>query len=262
MFPNLFSQTHARVAQWRAREDVLGVLLVGSKSGGFGDEFSDDDLEVVLTDDAFARLAPREISDVLIQGEGVTRKMIYDAEYLSLTALQAKRVSTHDLDHYPYAHAPLLFDRDGRVAEAVQAAQKMDASFRLARLRHATIDAALAPRRAQKTLRRGFIGAGHLLVARGAKALTRLLFALEWRWVPLDHWLERELPTLADPTHAAPLLVDALTRGDPAPLIEAIKALEPRLVADGVPPAKEWNALFLELVHPANAAERAVHGLD
>ncbi len=257
----IFPQTAAKLEEWKTRTDVLGIFHVGSKSHGRGDDLSDDDLEVVLTDESFARLEPAEISDVLIEGEGKTRKMIYDAEYISLSYLQHKPRSPHDIDHWPYERGVMLFDRDGRTSVAVQAAAKMDADFRHKRLLHGTIDAAFAPRRALKTLGRGFDGAGHLLVARGAKALSRLLFALEWRWVPLDHWLESELQTLDDPTRAAPLLVDALRRGDPAPLIDALKQLEDRLAEEGVPHSDKWNALFLELIHPTRAEERAIHGL-
>lgn len=258
----IFPQTAAKISEWKARADVLGVIHVGSKSHGHGDDWSDDDLEVVLTDESFARLAPAQISDLLIEGEGKARKLIYDAEYIPLSYLEHKAQSPHDLDHWPYQSAPVLFDRDGRVGHAVRAAAIMNPEFRHARLLHATIDAAFPPRRALKTRRRGFEGAVNLLIARGAKALSRLLFALEWRWVPLDHWIEVELQTLADPIRAAPMLIDALKRNDPQPLIDAMKQLEARLIAEGIPPSTQWNDLFLELIHPSRAAERAVHGID
>ena len=258
----VFPQTAARIEQWKARDEVLGVIHVGSKSHGHGDELSDDDLEVVLTDESFARLAPKEISELLIEGEGKTRKMIYYTEFISLGYLALKPQSTHDLDHWPYERGVVLFDRDGQVGSIVHAVGKMSADFRHARLLHGTIDAAFPPRRALKTRRRGFEGAVTMLVAHGAKAMSRLLFALEWHWVPLDHWLEAELQTLDDPTRAVPMVIDALKRNDPQPLIDALKGLEDRLADEGVPRSDQWNELFLELIHPARAAERAIHGLD
>src|SRR5436309_603011 len=65
-------------------------------------------------------------------------------------------------------------------------------------------------RRATKARERGFGAAVALLVDRGARALSRVLFALEGRWTPLDHWLERELATLEDPSGAARHLLAAL----------------------------------------------------
>jgi hypothetical protein len=257
----IFPATAARLEAWKAQPGVLGVLLVGSKSRAHNDDLSDDDLEVLLSDEAFAQLAPADCGEVFIEGEGAARTLIYDVQYTSLASLERKRFSPYDLDHWPYERAQVLFDHDGRVSAAVGAAGKMDAAFRQTRLLHATVDAWVAPRRAMKTLRRGADCAGRMIISRGAKALARVLFALEWRWVPLDHWLEAELRTLDDPTQAGALLCTAVSTGDPAPLEQALNQLEDRLFAEGVPRANERRALFYELLHPSRAEERAIHGL-
>ncbi len=258
----IFPQTAARLEGWKSRAEVAGVVLVGSKSRGYGDRLSDDDLEVILDDEAHARLSPTGCADYLIEGEGEARKVIYDAQYVPLGELEGKARSARDLDHWPYESAPVLYDRDGRVATAVAAAARMDAGFRRARLLHATVDAGVALRRAAKTKGRGMEGAALLLLARGAKALTRLLFALEWRWVPLDHWLEPELGTLKEGGGAARNLIEALRTGDPSLLNDALNSLEDRLHAEGVPRPAGRTELFFELIHPSRAEERAVHGLN
>lgn len=257
----IFEATAARVAHWTEQPEVLGVLLVGSRSRGHADALSDDDLEVILEDVAFARLAPKDCVEILVEGEGPGRKLIYDAQYLAISVLERKAASHHDLDRWPYERAQVLFDRDGRVAAAVSAAGHMDPEFRAARLRHATVDAWTASHRAGKTLRRGAEAAGRMLVARAAKALLRVLFALEGRWVPLDHWLEAELRTLRDPTHAAGLVLEGLLNGSPEPLERALAGLEELLAAEGVARPAGRRALFLELIHSSQAAERALHGL-
>lgn len=258
----IFPATAARLAQWKAQQEVLGVVLVGSKSRGHNDQYSDDDLEVLLSDEAFAALTPTECSEIFIEGEGDQRKLIYDAQLTSLTDIQRKLHSHHDLDHWPYERAQVLFDRDGKVAETVQAVGKMPADFRHLRLQHATIDAWTAAARARKTLHRGFEGAGCLLVARGAKALSRLLFALEWRWVPMDHWLELELPTLEDPTHGGPLLIEALKTHNPDVLDEVLNTLAARLEQEGISSSYQGrHDLFFELIHKNRAEERSIHGL-
>lgn len=237
------------------------MLLVGSRSRGHADALSDDDLEVLLTSEAHARLAPEECIDVLIEGEGAARKIIYDAQYTTLADLQRKATSHIDLDRWPYERARALFDRDGSVNEAVESARRMDADFRHKRLLHATIDAWIPPLRASKALKRGFDGASHLLVARGARAMCRLIFALEWRWVPLDHWLEAEMRTLADLDQVGLLVVQSLITGDPSLITEGLNRLEERLAIEGVPRPKERADLFYTLIHPSHAEERAIHGL-
>lgn len=257
----IFPQTAERLAAWRADPEVLGVVLVGSKSRGHQDDLSDDDLEVLLTDSAFAKIEPGKCHALLIEGEGPSRRIVYDAQLTTLTDLERKATSPFDLDHWPYERSPVLFDRDGRVATAVAAAGRMDETFRRLRLVHATIDAAGAVYRARKTKTRGFDAAGALLVARGARALLRIVFALESRWVPLEHWVEREVATLEDLEGAVPLVLEGLREGRPEPLIDALTRLEDRLAAEGVARPAERTALFLELVHADRAAERAIHGL-
>ena len=119
---DIFPETANRVKEWAAQEDVLGVVLVGSRSGDHADELSDDDLEVLLTDEAGARLAPAECIDLLAAGEGSERTLIYDAQYTTLTDLRRKAGSPFDLDRWPYERARVLFDRNGDVAPAVKAA--------------------------------------------------------------------------------------------------------------------------------------------
>ena len=258
---SIFPQTAARIAQWQSQPEVIGVLLVGSKSRGHSDELSDDDLEVLLTDESFALRAPAECSELVFEDPGETGKMIYDTQYTPFTYLQNKLTSPLDLDHWPYEQAKVLFDRDGRVTPTVAALGRMDAEFRHTRLLYATLNTSIAFGRAVKTLQRGHEGAGRLIVARGARALSNLLFALEWRWTPLDHWLENELRTLADPTHTGALLIESLKSGRPDPLREALNGLEDRLVSEGVPRPEGRRALFFELIHPSRSAERAIHGV-
>ena len=257
----VFDQTRKRVEEWAADPEVLGVLLVGSRSRGHSDELSDDDLEVILTDKAAARLSPPECSDLLIEGERPNRRIIYDAQYLSISALKAKERSTFDLDHWPYERAKVLFDRNGSLPELVSGLGQMDRDFRAKRLRHSTIDASIPVYRVGKCLKRGQTASAHLLVVRGARALTRIVFALESRWVPLDHWLEPELRTLQNETGLTPHIVDALVTLDVAHIQTGLSLLEDRLAAEGVPGPTERNDLFMELIHPDNVEERAVHGL-
>jgi hypothetical protein len=257
----VFDETRRRIAEWASQPEVLGVLLVGSRSRGHPDALSDDDLEVILTDDVAARLSPAQCSDVLIEGERPNRRIIYDAQYLGISALSAKEHSTFDLDHWPYEQARVLYDRDGQLDDVVSRLARMDPDFRSKRLRHATIDAAVPIYRVEKCLKRGQTASAKLLVVRGARALARLAFALEWRWVPLDHWLEPELRTLRDEHGVARCIVDALETLDVGHIQAGLGLLEEPLASEGVPRPAERNGLFMEIIHPSKVEERAIHGL-
>jgi hypothetical protein len=138
----------------------------------------------------------------------------------------------------------------------------MDESFRRSRIRHGALDAWIAAHRTTKTRKRGFEASARVILARGVRALTRVLFALESRWAPLDHWLEAELKTLKDPMRVAPQLVRSMNDQDPSPLIAALESLDEPLATEGFPlEIEKRRELFLELIHPENRVERATHGL-
>lgn len=255
----LFPETLAAIEAWKARPEVLGVVHVGSKSRGHGDERSDDDLEVILTEEAYAALTPAACIEVLVDDRG---REIWDAQMLPLSDLERKAGSTLDLDRWPYERAPVVYDRDGRVAAVVARIGAMPAEFRKERILHGALDAGINARRAEKARSRAQEFAARALIARAALALTRVAFALEGRWAPLDHWLEQELRTLADGAAAAEGIRDALIGAEPAAILRAIATLEPRLAPEGFPTDRPGRqALFAELIHPRRAAERAVHGL-
>jgi hypothetical protein len=258
----IFPETARRIEQYKSRPGVLGVLLVGSKSRGHADQHSDDDLEVFLTDEEFSRIAPRETGDLLIVGEGETRRIIYDTQYLPLSDLERKASSPIDLDRWPYEKARVLFDLEGRLAPAVEDVAWMSPEFRRLRLLHATIDAWTAPFLVAKARRHGANSPARLYLGRGVLAVARILFGLEYRWVPLFHWLEKELMSLEDSSCAGDLLLEALREDEVGPLQEALRRLEERLFAEGVPRSADRHALFYELVHPSRAEERAIHGLS
>ena len=255
---NIRDQTAARLSALAEQPAVLGMVLIGSCSRGFADELSDDDVEVILTNQAFADLSPGECGELDSGSAGVPA---YDLRFTSLGELWRRSRSPYDRDHWQYEWAQLLFERDGRVRDAVTQAARMDGAFRRERLLYGAIDAWMATQRAPKTFLRGMEGSGRLVVVRGALALARVLFALEWRWTPPACWIEAELRTLVDPQRVGPTLADALRHGEPARLIEALDRLEERLWAEGVPRAADRRACFLDLVHPSRALERAQHDL-
>ena len=249
--------TRMFVTRMREQAEELGVVsvvLVGSKSRGFGDHRSDDDVEVFLTDAMYLRRAPSACVEQHFAGE----KLMCDVRYLPLEHVQWKRASLLDTDHWPYERAQVLLDHDGIMRKTVEVLGCMGSTFRKKRIIYSTVSTTIAIGKACKALQRGCEAAGRMTVARGAKALSRILFALEWRWVPPDHWLEQDAKTLSDPARAVPVLMEALKTGDPLVLRKALEQLEETFPSD-VPGREARASHYVEIVHAGQVGERALH---
>jgi hypothetical protein len=248
---DIFHKTMHFVQGIQKQDEVLGIILVGSKSRGYDDQRSDDDLEVLVTEHASLLAAVEHYYDPTSQ------KLLYDARYITLLALQQKVGSSLDGEHWPYEQARILFDRGG-TEPLIQALGTMDATFREKRIAYAAVSTTVAIGKAFKALERGYEASGRLALARGVTSLARLIFALEWRWKPTDHWLEQDAKTLADASGAFPFLIEALTTGNPAWLREAMNRLERN---PEVPDKRKRAQLYTEIFHQSHAEDRVIHML-
>ena len=101
------------------REGVVGIYVVGSATRPHRDDLSDYDIEVVLEDPAYARTPDAE-RQVFVYKDSEPKVVDYEfylrpwSEFLALVS------STQDLFHYPYQHAVILHDPDGRIASIVR----------------------------------------------------------------------------------------------------------------------------------------------
>ena len=240
---------------------VGAILLRGSVSLGIYDDASDDDLEVVLSasggyDDAHGdrRLAlvwPRS-------GKG---GIVCDAFLTTADELAARASSALDVDRWPYRQAKILHARDPAVLHALERVASMPDSYRTARLRHGVLDITLACERGRRCEQRGQNVEGLLVAVRGARALARVLFALEWQWVPLDHWFTFGLSRLSDPAGCADLCREALETGSVAPLVNAAARLRGYLSQEEGSSGWTHTELLSLIRRPDGRRERSIHGL-
>ena len=251
--------TQDRLNAWINDPSVKAVVLVGSRSRKFDIDTSDDDLLIVLTDSAFEARSASECTEALKAGS----QGVYDATYTSVSAMAEMARSPRDVDHEHFERAITLFDRCNDVRPLISRLADMPESFRRLRLLHGILDTWGAARRARKAARRGIpYTAISLVLAYGAQALARVLFALEWRWVPIAHWIVEETRTLRDPTGAAQNLLEALDSPlHSGPLETALRKIEPQLVSVGLTLPIDYASLAANLFHPRQAVERRVHGI-
>lgn len=162
---------------------------------------------------------------MFVHKDGEPKVVDYEFYFWPWSGFLALEESTQDLFHYPYQHAVILHDPDGRIAPVVARLAELPEDVRQARLRVHYLEFRFALGRARKTARRG--GEIDLRLLRGdaLAALVKLLFLAVGSWPATHHWTEPELRllevpdelmrqverTFSDPTSEAPRqLVEAI----------------------------------------------------
>jgi Domain of unknown function (DUF4037) len=198
-----------------ADPEVEGLILSGSRGAGVSDSESDYDLEWVLTDAAYDRRAERAEQMHLSQD---LDQPLLDVSYTCFRKL-AQIAADASWPLPGYTTARILYDKAGRVAQAVQDMVTIPEE----RVRAEVLgwfDAYInAFYRSMKAWRRGNKLGGQLQAADSAMHLVRVLFAIERRWPPYHDRLIHQLDTLASQGWPAGYLHEALLQlvqtGDP-----------------------------------------------
>lgn len=197
-----------------ARSDTIGLILGGSRGAGLGDQWSDYDVEWVLTDAAYQQrqgdAAP------LDPAEADPR---FDLSYTCPAEL-ARIAAAPGWWTPGYAAAQVLLDTTGQVAaalESIVALSPEQADEQAA----SGFDAYLnAYYRSLKAWRRGNELGGRLQAAESLAHLARTLFALARRWPPYHDRLATQLHLLDHqgwpPGYLQATMLAILRSGDPA----------------------------------------------
>jgi hypothetical protein len=231
-------------------------VLLGSKSRGYADLLSDDDVEVFVSDEAYVQQPPHLCVEQIYDQD---QRLQSDIRYTTLALALAKIISPSDADHWPYEHAQIL-SGSNRVRQVVESLGQMDEDFRRKRVCYAATSLTIALGKTGKALQRGYEISAMLSLVRATKACSRVLFALERRWCPPDHWLEKEILTLKDAAQTGPLLLQAIKERCPEPLREALLRLE-KTFPDEIPGRGQRASLYSTIMHPAAWQDRSIHML-
>jgi hypothetical protein len=209
---------------YMAREDVVGIYVVGSATRPHRDALSDYDIEVIVGDEAYESTLDAE-RQVFAYKDGEPKVVDYEFYLRPWSEFVALVSSTQDLFHYPYQHAVVLHDPWGRIAPVVARLAELPEGIRQDRLRVHYLEFRFALGRARKTERRG--GGLNLRLLRGdaATALVKVLFLAARSWPATHHWAEQELRLIGVPD--ALLREIETTFADPVPdrtkrLVDAI----------------------------------------
>lgn len=226
-------RARALVERYTRKPWVRGAYLVGSASRPFRDATSDYDIEIAADDSAFADIPIAE-RHVFAMDPKLPRRVDYEFLVRSWSDLEALAESTRDVDHYPFAHATILYDPSGDLARLLARIGRLPPEVRDVRVRVAYLEILSGVRRASKAADRGAASLDRRLLAAGAvEALVKILFLLEGAWPSVRHWASEELTLVG----IEPEVVERLDAALEAPETERLNGLlevaESRLDAAG-----------------------------
>jgi len=206
---------------------VIGIYLVGSATRPHRDDLSDYDIEVIVDDEVYDSTPDSERQTFFFK-DGDPKVVDYEFYLIPWSDFSELQDSTLDLFHFPYQHALVLHDPQGRIAPMVKKLAELPENVRQDRMRVHFLEFLYRLGRARKTGMRG-IHAINLSLLHGdaLSALVKLLFLAKRSWPATKHWSEEELLELG----IAPGLLQQISdwRSDPTAerakgLIGAIKA--------------------------------------
>lgn len=180
------------------RPGVLGAYLVGSATRPFRDTLSDLDLELVLTDDAYA-LTPLDERHVFVIDEGPPRRVDHEFYLRAWSDFEALADSRQDVVRAGYRHAVVLHDPEARLAPVIERVAHLPGATREERLRVHWLELVFGLGRAKQTLAREKVLDARLVLADALRAAVRLLFVAAGVWPAPTHWTREELALLDVP---------------------------------------------------------------
>jgi len=195
------------------KDGVIGIYLVGSATRPFRDRLSDYDIEVIVEDDVYAR-TPDEERQVFVLRDGEPRVVDYEFYLIPWSEFAALVESAHDLFHYPFQHAVVLHDPQGRIGPIVRRLAELPEAVRIERMGVHYLEFRFALGRGRKTRERGGGPLNlRLVFADALGALVKLFFLVERSWPATRHWSGEELRALGVPgdlvSHAAAIDVQS-----------------------------------------------------
>ncbi|MHA2094346.1 MAG: nucleotidyltransferase domain-containing protein, partial [Candidatus Hodarchaeales archaeon] len=106
-----------KIKEFMNNEDVLGIMLWGSRATGFGEPDSDWDALVLITNEYYNKLEVKETAFVLMDENKDPKKVFIDFSLWSEECAHQVWKSPKDIDHWAWVEGKVIYDPQGKMAE-------------------------------------------------------------------------------------------------------------------------------------------------
>jgi hypothetical protein len=173
-------------------DGVIGIYVVGSATRPYRDALSDYDIEIIIEDDVYERM-PMDERQIFSFKESEPKVVDYEFYFIPWSDFVRLTESTLDLFHYPYQHAAILHDPQGRIKPIITQLAELPEDVRLERMTVHFLEFLYRLGRNRKTSERGDLPINLALLQGDAlSSLTKLIFLAKKSWPSMKHWSEQE----------------------------------------------------------------------
>ncbi|MBE0634831.1 hypothetical protein IH601_02380 [Candidatus Bipolaricaulota bacterium] len=178
-------------------DGVIGIYVVGSATRPYRDELSDLDIEVIV-ENAVYEQTPMEKRQTFAFKEDNPKVVDYEFYLIPWSDFFNLTKSGLDLFHYPYQHAQILHDPDGRIEPIIKQLAELPEGIRLERMTVHFLECLYSLGRARKTAERGELPINLALLRGGTiSSLVKVILLAKKSWPSTVHWSEQEFAQMA-----------------------------------------------------------------
>lgn len=199
---------------------TIGIMRVGSSVRPWADAASDLDLMIVVEDEAYAKMSARQHHVIGID-RGPPRRKEYDLIVHSWQQMLGYIDSPHDVHHYQYQFAQVLFDPRGQLTKLLPSLYALPEAVIVARRRVHYHEAFWLKLKTERCELRGNQANARFCAFLSVLALSRMLFVLHGSWAAFPDWTTQELRHVGTPEPIIALFEQALL----APVSASLEAL-------------------------------------
>lgn len=230
------------IKPYLTKDGVIGIYILGSSTRPFRDQLSDYDIEVIVEDETYSSL-PDEEKHVFVIDGGPPRRVDHEFYLRPISEFLALTTSFQDLFHYPYQHAVVLHDPEGRLGAVIEHLAQLSPDVRRVRMRVHYLEFLFALGRARKTSERSNGLNVALLYGSALAALIKLLFLVMKSWPATTHWSQEELVILGIDKSLLKQITAAFAAPTREKLLELVDSVKVFLADHGETFQNDSNAL-------------------
>ncbi|MHA1168280.1 MAG: DUF4037 domain-containing protein [Candidatus Hodarchaeales archaeon] len=239
---------------------VKGIMLWGSRATGFGENETDWDAVIYVTDEFFDTLSVDDLEIIIVDESAEPKRLSCDFTYLSDRIFKQQLNSPMDIDHSAYVEGVVIHDPTGKLEEwRKKLAAFPEGEERVHRIKIKWIQVVLAFYTAKLNDKRGFTVDCQLNLQRTIQAAVNFWFSLKGNWTPPLKWWTKHVRKLKMTDEMFTAFTDAIINSTMENVEQVVKMLKKAADEENVD-LSNFNRDFFETLLPEGRARFIRHG--